>query len=319
MIQDCRIGDAILSVLLNRPGGENLVEDKGSYRESSNPRSATARFWFDVVTKSQNRITRVCRRGTAPAALASARELSGPRAWEVDRLYIDGWNPYCLQTVSGPDAAAGDTMLELLDGLMQECLERGAQRVFLRCPAESALVNKVRSLGFYPFLRETVLEGSSSGRPVPQSCPDLCIRERLPKDTMGLFQLFTAATPQPVRTGLGYTVDQWLDAQNPGLSRQWVVSHLDRITGWVAILDGNGPPEGEALVHPDRPEVTDLLLEVTSNQPGLRLWRVAEYQESIRLRLLNRGFREGPPIEVLVRTATAHKYSYTSAAVEAWG
>ena len=319
MIQDCRISDAVLGVLLNRPGGENLVDGKSVSQDHGNPRSATARFWMDVVTKGSNRITRVCRQGTAPSVLASARELSGPGAWELDRLYVDGWDPYCLEPVSGAEAAAGDTILELLDGLMQECLERGAHRVFLRCPAGSALVSAVRRLGFYPIMRETVLEGNSSRHAVPQIGQDLCVRERLPQDTMGLFQLFTVATPQPVRTGLGFTLDQWLEAQMPGSSRQLVVSHGDRITGWVGIRRGDGRTEVESLVHPDRPEVACLLLETASDCSGLVLWRVPEHQESVRAKLLDQGFREGGPIAVLVKTARAQKYSYTTAAVEAWG
>lgn len=319
MIQDCRISDAVMSVLLNRPGSENLVAGKGVCRDQGNPRSATTRLWIEVVTQGSNRITRVSRQGTALAALASAKELSGPGAWEVDRLYVEGWDPYSLDPVSGQEATAGETMLELLDGLMQECLERGGHRVFLRCLAGSALVSALRRIGFYPFLRETLLEGNQGRRPAPQTAPDLCVRERLPQDTMGLFQLFCAATPQPVRTGLGFTLDQWLDAQQPGPSRQWIVSHRDRIAGWTGLWRRYGRHEGEVMVHPDRPEVAGLLLEIASDQPGLRLWRVPEHQESVRLRLLNQGFREGPPITVLVRTAIAQKYSYTTAAVEAWG
>ena len=277
------------------------------------------RFWMDVVTQGSNRITRVCRRGTALSALASAKELSGPGAWEVDHLYLDGWNTHLLEQASGLEALAEDTMLVLLNGLLQESMDKGAQRVFMRCPVSGPLVEAVRRIGFYPLLQESILEGNWSQGLVSQDSAEMVFRERLPQDALGLFQLFSAATPQPVREGLGFTLDQWLDAQKPGSNRQWVVSHRDRITGWAGLWRREGRNEREALVHPERPEVAGLLLEIASTQPSMCFWRVPEHQESVRLRLLDRGFREGPPVAVLVKSAAARKYSYTTEAVEAWG
>ena len=91
MTQSSRISDAFLGVLLNRPGGDNLVWARRSQSGFNRSRSAAASFLKDVVTQRMDRVSQVCRRGPDLAALVSARVLNGPKAWEVDHLYLAGW------------------------------------------------------------------------------------------------------------------------------------------------------------------------------------------------------------------------------------
>ena len=145
------------------------------------------------------------------------------------------------------------------------------------------------------------------------------VRERLPQDFFGIFQLYSSATPQPVRAGLGFTLEQWNDAQEPGDSRQWVAVQQDRITGWAGLWRRSGINRGQVLMHPVRPEIAEPLLDAALSQPGQHVWPVPEHQEGVRLRLLRRGFREGPETAVLVKNLAARKFSYVAAGVEALG
>ena len=314
MTQGFRISDAVLSVLLNQPKGSNLVWARHGCIGSKRTRSATAGFWKEVFTQRLDRVTRVWREGQNLAALASARALSGPRAWEVDHLYLADWDGEFLGSQARLPDKQEDMVLQLLEGLVQECLEKGAERVFLRCPTQSAVIEAARHIGFFPQVTETVLEGRG-GHEIADT--PVGLRERLPQDTYGLFQLYSAATPQQVRVGLGFTLDQWRDSQEPESARQWVVTHKDKISGWAALWSHAGTAEGEILVHPDRPEAGPELMDVALAQPGPHLWRVPAHQEMVRQRLLHRGFRETAEFAVLVKNVAARKFSHAMATVEA--
>jgi len=323
MTQGLRISDAVFSVLLNQPKGQNLVWASRSCIGHKRTRSTNAGFWKDVVTQRLDRATRVWREGQNLAALASARSLNGPRAWEVDHLYLAEWDEEGGPRggpVGQPDKQE-DILRQLLDDLVQASLDKGAERVILRCPTESPVIAAVRHTGFFPYFTETLMEGLSGRRigDVPEGETETVwsVRERLPQDTHGLFQLYSAATPQQVRVGMGFTLDHWRDCQGPQSARQWVLTHQDRIYGWAAVWSLTGASEAEILVHPDRPEGLPVLVNVVLAQQGPLLWRVPAHQETVRRQLLLRGFQEAAEFAVLVKTVSARKFSHAIAAVEA--
>ena len=323
MTQGSRISDAFLGVLLNRPGGDNLVWARRSHSGFNRSRSAAASFLKDVVTQRMDRVSQVCRRGPDLAALASARVLNGPKAWEVDHLYLAGWvrdrsarNPELSPEL--PDEVEG-MLPQLLDGLVQTASEQGAERVFLRCPTESAVVDVARHAGFAPCFNETLLRG--------QGCPDrlnspedsLALRGRLTQDAFGLFQLYSSATPQLARMGLGFTLDQWWDAQEPDRGRQWVATCKDKVAGWAGRWSHAGVSGGQVLARPSTPEIIPALISAALAQPGPHLWQVPDHQEPVRRTLLQRGFQETAEITLMVKTVHARKFSRAMAAVEAQG
>ena len=321
MTQGLRISDAVLSVLLNQPKGSNLVWASRGCIGQKRTRSANAGFWKDVVTQRLDRVTRVWREGQNLAALASARSLNGPRAWEVDHLYLAGWDGDSQVGQVGQPGKQEDMVHQLLDDLVQASLNKGAERVILRCPIDSAVIGAARHSGFFPYLTETLLEGPGQGVVLPPESPAESpaegVRERLPQDTHGLFQLYSAATPQQVRVGMGFTLEHWRDCQGPQSARQWVLTHQDKIYGWAAVWSLAGASEAEILVHPDRPDALPVLMDVVLAQAGPLVWRVPEHQETVRRRLLLRGFQETAEFAVLVKTVAARKYSHAIAAVEA--
>ena len=319
MTQGSRISDAFIGVLLNRPGGDNLVWARRSHSGFNRSRSAAASFLKDVVTQRLDRVSQVCRRGPDLAALASARVLNGPKAWEVDHLYLAGWvRDRSARNPELPEEAEG-MLPQLLDGLVQASAQQGAERVFLRCPPESALVDAARHAGFSPCFKETLLRGQ--GGPARLKTPDdsLALRGRLAQDAFGLFQLYSTATPQLARMGLGFTLDQWWDAQEPDRGRQWVATCKDKVAGWAGRWSHTGVSGGQVLAHPGTPEVIPALINVALAQPGPHLWQVPEHQEPVRLALLQRGFQETTEIFLMVKTVHTRKFSRAMAAVEAQG
>ena len=319
MTQGSRISDAFLGVLLNRPGGDNLVWARRSHSGFNRSRSAAASFLKDVVTQRMDRVSQVCRRGPDLAALASARVLNGPKAWEVDHLYLAGWvRDRSARNPELPDKAEG-MLPQLLDGLVQASAQQGAEKIFLRCPTHSAVVDVARHAGFRFCVNETLLQGQ--GGPTRLGPPEdfIALRGRIAQDTFGLFQLYSAATPQLARMGLGFTLDQWWDAQEPDRGRQWVATCKDKVAGWAGRWSHAGVSGGQVLAHPNTPEVIPALISVALAQPGPHLWQVPDHQEPVRLTLLQQGFQETAEITLMVKTVHARKFSRAMAAVEAQG
>ncbi len=137
------------------------------------------------------------------------------------------------------------------------------------------------------------------------------------RDTHALFQLFSAATPHQVRVGLGFTLDQWRDAQDPLQGREWVAAHEDRVTGWATLWSHGVESHGEVMIHPDHPELLPVMVGRVLAEPGLQRWLVPDYQETTQDLLLRRGFREMAEYAILAKTVAAQEFCHSMAVVEA--
>ena len=237
----------------------------------------------------------------------------GPKVWEVDHLYLQ-------ETAPGFDSPEDD-FARLLGDLVLAARERGAERVFLRCFAGSEVTQLAQRAGFFHYFNQTLLEKDvtpeSSNGTSDASDGAECVRDRLPQDTHGLFQLFSAATPQRVRVGLGFTLEQWRDAQEPRRGQEWVSHHNDRLTGWAAAGSQGADTYGELMIHPDHPELLPVMADLIFSQPGPQKWLVPDYQEATYEMLSRRGFRETSEYAILAKTVAAREFSHSMAAVEA--
>ncbi len=322
-MQTLRISDALRCILLNAPGGPNLACPREGLSGTAYPRNT--QLWRDTLSQRRHRISVVWWDGIPLGGLASARIRSGPRVWELDRLYLAG------ATGPSPDAP-GQLLLgqldaglpawaSLLERLVQAAAERGAERVFLRLPRDHSSIPAARRAGFFPSFHETVWEheGGSSG---PAAGPDLdraTPAAPLPEDRFSLFQLYSAATPLPVREALGLTFDQWQDAQDPHSRRrrEWTLSHNSRITGWLGLHVHHQEVQGEVLVHPDRPETLPALLALALTQPGLQRWLVPHYQTQVMAQLQKKAFKPVADYTMLVTQVAAPVLRPGMATVEA--
>ncbi len=325
MIPALRISDALRSIVFHELKGPNLACAKAtiSSSQSFGSRGFRARgyefvsFWKDALIQRQDRVTQVWKDGQRLRAAGSARMRCGAKVWEIDHLYLQ-------KTTPGFDFPEDD-FARLLDDLVLAARERGAERVFLRCFAGSEVTQLAQRAGFFHYFNQVLLEkdvttetsdGASGGTSDASDGAEF-VRERLPHDTHGLFQLFSAATPQQVRVGLGFTLEQWRDAQEPRRGQEWVSHQNDRLTGWAAAGPQRADTYGEVMIHPDHPELLPVMARLILSQPGPQKWLVPDYQEATHDLLSRKGFQETSEYAILAKTVAAREFSHSMTAVEA--
>ncbi len=280
-----RLGDTLRCVLANAPGGVNHAFPAEVVHRSRPLRRVS--LWQQSLYHHNDAIVVTRWDGLRLRGLASARMLSGPRSWQVDRLHL-----------------AGDTgiALDLLEGLSREAGQHGAERVFLRVASSSRIGWAAQRTGFFPYFGQTHLRGSappSSGKAVG---PEFSVFH--PSDEFALFQLYSAATPQHVRAGMGMTLDQWRDAwAATGRRKQgWTVWSGGRMAGWLGLDNVGGVGVGRLLARPERPDLVRPLLDLAAEQGGAQSWLVPEFQESVVGALLDAGFQEAGQYTMLIKT-----------------
>lgn len=333
-VQSFRITDALRCTLLNAPGKPNLACPRPALNGNQVPLYG-ARLWRNAVLQPRNRLALARWQVTRLTGLVSARTRSGPRAWEVDGLYLPAAAP---QPVNG-NGQGGDNhkldqvnadALALLEDLFQAVGERAGERIFLRLPADSSTLTLARRSGFIVACNETLVEGPGSlhlngaDREATDHPDAGGLRPRLPSDDYGVFQLYCASVPARVRQAMGLTFDQWQDGREapargvtPSRQEEWVAEEAGRIVGWVR-LAGRGKSVGaEVMAHPDHPELLFRLVDFASRRcPRLR-WLVPEYQSPVRDRLVGRGGRQAAEYTMMVKMVAVPALQYGMAPVEA--
>ena len=288
MITAFRLSDALRCMLVDAPGGTNLAAPTELVVRCRPLRNST--FWRQSLSLSSNRVTVGDWNGMSLSSLASARIRSGARAWEVDRLHLKD----------------REQALDLLEQIVQCAGSRGAERVFLRLPCDSEIVDEARRAGFFPYYEELHLTGNAwlPDAPVSGDVPSsFTAADRCAPDQQGLFQLYCAATPQRVREGIGVTIDQWLDSQEPAQPRrnETVLKVDDKIVGWRMREPFGKTAAGRLVGHPDYPETAPHLVRMSCQAQN---WLVPDYQEHIAGLLDHQGLQEAGRYTVLIKTIT---------------
>ncbi len=314
MITAFRMSDALRCMLVNAPGGANLAAPTESVVRCRPLRNSA--LWRQSLARNTNRVTVGDWNGMDLSSLASARVRGGVRAWEVDRLH--------LKTL--------DQALDLLEQVVEAARAHGAERVFIRVPHDSQIVDEARRAGFFPYYEEIHLTGRNpAGRrsmgDSPDAVPDAVIEgatdksandingqqtgtigrftaeDRAAPDSHGLFQLYCAATPQQVRVGFGMTFDQWCDSQEqPQPRRTETVLKLEgKIVGWRLREPFGDTAAGQVLAHPGHPDLTARLIETSYNTLD---WLVPSYQGNAVDLLERNGLHEAGHYTMLIKTVT---------------
>jgi hypothetical protein len=138
--------------------------------------------------------------------LVGARQRGGNEAWEIDYL-IDATRDRRIS-------------VDLLEHAVTEAGKEGAQKLFLRLPGDSDLVEPARNAGFLPYQEETLYVRQGAG-----SDPATDLRPLLPSDSYPLFRLYCQATPEPTRRLEAVTFAEWHAAQE----RRWLKNGLQLI------------------------------------------------------------------------------------------
>ncbi len=319
-MQTFRSSDIFRCVLLNLPKGTNLVFTSDLI--TGNKPASNSVLWKETFAQRRQRATVAQWDGNHLTGLASARARSGHRAWEVDRLYLDIDFGESLSNQSsdglGRHPDLNTFALELFEYIVREAGERRAERIFLRLPPRSPISKLAQRAGFFPYFEETLMESRRADGANGAGSGLLDWQELLPEDNYSLFQLYCAATPQPIRAGTGLTFDQWRDAQGSrGRRSDWVLKRDGRVVAWVGLSKHGEATGAEVLVAQASPELWEPAVERALSKGGTHTWLVPDYQETVGNLLLRRQFREVAQYCVMIKTVAAAVAKPAIAAVEA--
>ena len=183
--------------------------------------------------------------------LASVRQRSGPRSWELSRLYAD--------------PASDQAVVQLLERAAAGAGLHGAERVFLRVEADSPIVPAARLAGYFPSHIETVYQGTAGSSEPSHSLfdADSHLRPRRPEDDHALFRLYNAATPVKVRQLVGMTFDQWSSSRErgPGRLRESVLMVDGEVQGSLCTSTRFGRGSISVTLHPSYDALTPEVVE----------------------------------------------------------
>lgn len=187
---------------------------------SSSPASAARRAMWNGGARQCG----VSANGISLQGLASVRPRSGPRAWEVDRLFFS------------PDEQKEG--IALLEKMCSVAGEQGGTRVFLRLSGSSPALGIAAAAGFVSCVRETLYRRDL---PPPASAfTNRFIRPPLQVDEYAVFRLYCECAPSSAKSTYAVTFDEWGDAMEPaGRSEQRGVYEAESgIRGWVRVAYG---------------------------------------------------------------------------------
>ena len=147
----------------------------------------------------------------------SVKGRPSPTVWRIDYLQVSD----------------EDQCVSLLETASADASERGVRKLFLNLDSANPMVNGARRAGFLSYNKDYLYR--YSGERVHYAAatpPSYRLRTRTPADDFGLFRLFNAAAPTPVRTAEGMTLEEWRDSRDYG-------SWLEQQRDFVLEIEGN--------------------------------------------------------------------------------
>ena len=297
--------DLLRQVLPGRLGGEPLAFTRDALaRPPRRLGPGELARWSVATPKPETALGSV--RGGRLEAAALLRPRSGPRAWEVARLFAS--------------EGTHDELEALLEGCVSHAGSRGGERVFLRLRSGSAAPAAARA-GFVPAFTEEVFRRSTALVP-GSGGPSLALRPVLPADDYGLFRLHTAALPPEVRAAGGLTFEQWRDARErpSGAAREYVREERDSVRCWLRLEQAGGLLTVDAVPHPDDAWAADRLIgdtAVLARGHTSAAWIVPSYAPALAAALQQRGWAASERYAVLVRPVALPVREPSLAAVRA--
>jgi hypothetical protein len=223
--------------------------------------------------------------------IASARNRSSSHAWEIDRLLLDEQDEECCCSLLERLSVAGE--------------ESGVEKVFLRLPTESPLVDAARGAGFIPYVTELLYgweRGKAAGYGEPSSCS---MRRKQEGDDYKLFELYEACIPAPIRRVEGMTFQEWQEAKDRSARKELVFEKEGRLIGWLRVVTSGDIGQFEVMAT-DGEELEQMVKYSLMALNGCRyLFCLApEFQGELTRLLQGHGFGEVKRYSALMRELT---------------
>ena len=315
MIRSIRPTDLLTLAYFNgRSRGNEVrtVSTLGRKENGSLPATAFVKHWLSL---EENRHTWIYLRNHQIKGLISARSSSDSSIWEVDRLQLAKGENY-------------DLYLDLLDYLCLVGGETGMEKVFLRFPKDSPLVEIARHAGFTPYLVEVLYGLDQRGRnrtrkliPFPEG-----LRAKTRADDHSLFQLYNATMPDHVRRLQAMTLREWQETRGLGWEkrnkREYAAEKDGVVVAWLGISKQGSAGHIEIMVHPSHEDLLDSLLSYAIAYLSDRLTILAlvpEMHSSLRSSLMTHGFDEGEKYETLIKELTVRLRHPRLVPMRVWG
>ena len=237
----------------------------------------------------------VCAENGRVRAVAALRSRSGPRSWEISRLY----------TAPGSEAAT----TRLLERASAVSARGGAERVFLRVEADSDIIPTARRAGFFPCHRETLYRGrplvSKSGKSLFDA-ESHSVKRRAEHDH-ALFRIYNETTPLRVRQLAGMTLGQWKDSRERpmGRSRERTLQLEGAVIGCLRTSARFGTGRVEMTLRSDylalTPDILDYALASLAKTKSVFVL-APDYVPLLGGTLEERGFRPEGEYAVLAKS-----------------
>lgn len=225
---------SLLSFARHAPDNQSVARSSLARRSLFSP-EVILENWLPINGK---RYTWVCEENGRIEGAASAKGSVAPTAWQIDYLQVDDEERcVALLETAGADAA-----------------ERGVRKMFLHLDSTSPLSDGVRRAGFTAYNKDYLYRYCGQRVRHAESAPNGCrLRSRNPADDFGLFQLYKAAAPAPVRTAEGLTLEEWLESRDQGSwleqHREFILEQQGRPVAWLQVTIAKGGACFEIVSH----------------------------------------------------------------------
>ncbi len=283
MIRTFQPIDVLRYAIFKHPNEQNRVQLLEDLVKGKTPRLTFAGMCQEALPNPQKIYPLVWSSHQNILGLGAIRERAGNRAWEVSRLFLD----------SSDEA---QDCLPLLEKLSQLAIKRGAQKIFLRLPANDSLEEVCRRAGFFPYYQELAFSGNPSLGQTNTNPTGW--RPRASSDNQPLFRLYNAAVPHKVRTAVGLTMEEWQDSQERCSQKcqEFVYERNGEVLAWLRIMSDYNRYFMDAVAHPQ--EESSLLenafkeLSAKNNAKTLMCALVPEHQAHFQEILSRNGFQK---------------------------
>lgn len=294
MIRSYRITDAARQFLSGRLEARDLARPRASLGFPPRLLTRTEAARCALPAARMGRAFGAFERGRLEA-LAALQARRGASAWEVTGLFASPIGYIELE--------------ELLAGAAAAIGELGVERLFLRLEAESPVAGPSQRAGFRVAFSEELLTGTL--RP-PAEERTMILRPFRREDANEVFRLQVATAPIAARPAIGLTLSEWdaskEDAEGEA-TREFVCDTEQGLSAWVRIDRGERGVTVEAMLHPDRADLAEPLIESAALALGRESearWIVPTHQPHLAKALADRGWRTRAEYAVSLKPVARH-------------